>query len=96
VSILFADLVGFTERSDTADPEDVRRTLVPFHERAKRSIQGFGGTADAVVAGVWAALEERWGAYGCPYEQALAAIAIGDPDAIARGRAALADLGVPD
>ena len=30
VSILFADLVGFTERSDAADPEDVRRTLVPF------------------------------------------------------------------
>ena len=29
VTILFVDLVGFTERSDTADPEDVRRTLVP-------------------------------------------------------------------
>ena len=27
VTILFADLVGFTERSDHADPEDVRRTL---------------------------------------------------------------------
>ena len=41
VSILFADLVGFTERSDEADPEDVRRTLVPFHERARDAIERF-------------------------------------------------------
>jgi class 3 adenylate cyclase len=27
VSILFVDLVGFTARSDRADPEDVRETL---------------------------------------------------------------------
>ena len=48
VSILFADLAGFTERSDAADPEDVRRTLVPFHERAKGAIERFGGHAGQV------------------------------------------------
>jgi class 3 adenylate cyclase len=39
VSILFADLAGFTSRSDHADPEDVRRTLIPFHS----------GNADAAL-----------------------------------------------
>ena len=44
VTILFADLVGFTERSDRADPEDVRRTLRAFHARAKQEIERFGGS----------------------------------------------------
>src|SRR5437867_5799159 len=49
ISILFSDLVGFTERSDAADPEDVRRTLVPFHTRAKAAIARFGGTLDKFI-----------------------------------------------
>ena len=35
VSVLFVDLVGFTGRSDRADPEDVRAALRPYHERLK-------------------------------------------------------------
>ena len=42
MSILFADLVGFTARSDQADPEDVRRILVPFHELAMEEIERHG------------------------------------------------------
>jgi class 3 adenylate cyclase len=38
VSVLFIDLVGFTERADHADPEDVRATLRPYHARVKREI----------------------------------------------------------
>jgi class 3 adenylate cyclase len=49
VTILFADLAGFTERSDRADPEDVRRTLRPFHSTAKAVIEGFGGTLDKFI-----------------------------------------------
>jgi adenylate cyclase len=49
VTILFVDLVGFTERSDRADPEDVHRRLVPFHARAKADIEGFGGTLDKFI-----------------------------------------------
>jgi class 3 adenylate cyclase len=60
VSILFADLVGFTERSDTADPEDVRQTLVPFHRRAKRSIERFGGTLDKFIG------DAAMGVFGAP------------------------------
>jgi class 3 adenylate cyclase/tetratricopeptide (TPR) repeat protein len=49
VSILFVDLVGFTHRSDRADPEDVRATLRPYHARAKREIEHFGGTVEKFV-----------------------------------------------
>jgi class 3 adenylate cyclase len=47
VTVLFCDLVGFTERSDRADPEDVKATLRPYHAAIKRTAEGFGGTLDA-------------------------------------------------
>jgi class 3 adenylate cyclase/tetratricopeptide (TPR) repeat protein len=49
VSILFVDLVGFTARSDRADPEDVRATLRPYHARLKREIEHFGGTVEKFI-----------------------------------------------
>src|SRR5881409_2330037 len=49
VSILFVDLVGFTARSDRADPEDVRATLRPYHARLKQEIEHFGGTVDKFI-----------------------------------------------
>lgn len=49
VSVLFVDLVGFTGRSDQADPEDVRATLRPYHERAKADIERFGGTVEKFI-----------------------------------------------
>jgi class 3 adenylate cyclase/tetratricopeptide (TPR) repeat protein len=49
VSVLFVDLVGFTARSDRADPEDVRSTLRLYHERLKREIERFGGTVEKFV-----------------------------------------------
>src|SRR6266550_2431375 len=55
VSILFVDLVGFTTRSDGADPEDVRDALQLYHSDAKTRIEHYGGTlekfiGDAVMA----------------------------------------------
>lgn len=38
VSVLFVDLVGFTARSDRADPEDVRATLRPYHAIDRKSV----------------------------------------------------------
>jgi class 3 adenylate cyclase len=55
VSVVFADLAGFTSRSERMDVEDVRGTLVPYHQLLRRELERFGGTVekfigDAVVA----------------------------------------------
>ena len=49
VSVLFVDLVGFTARSDQADPEDVRARLRPYHSMLKREIEQFGGTVEKFI-----------------------------------------------
>jgi class 3 adenylate cyclase/tetratricopeptide (TPR) repeat protein len=55
VTVLFADLVGFTSRAERMDPEDVRALLAPYHQRLRSELERFGGTVekfigDAVVA----------------------------------------------
>jgi class 3 adenylate cyclase/tetratricopeptide (TPR) repeat protein len=55
VTVLFADLVGFTARSERLDPEDVDALLGPYHERLRHELERWGGTVekfigDAVVA----------------------------------------------
>jgi class 3 adenylate cyclase/tetratricopeptide (TPR) repeat protein len=60
VTILFVDLVGFTERSDRADPEDVRTTLLPFHARVKEDIERYGGTLDKFIG------DAVMGVFGAP------------------------------
>ena len=57
VSVLFADLVGFTAMSEGEDPEAVRDFLSVYFERAAVIIDRYGGTVekfigDAVMA-VW-------------------------------------------
>ncbi|MBI4261582.1 MAG: AAA family ATPase [Actinobacteria bacterium] len=49
VSVLFVDLVGFTDRADRADPEDVRAALQPYHALLKREIERFGGTVEKFI-----------------------------------------------
>jgi class 3 adenylate cyclase len=59
VSVLFADLVGFTALAGARDPEEVRELLTGYFDAARRAIERHGGTVekfigDAVMA-VWGA-----------------------------------------
>src|SRR3954451_1360892 len=55
VTIVFADLVGFTSRAEALDPEDVQAILGPYHARLRHELERYGGAVekfigDAVVA----------------------------------------------
>ena len=47
--MLFCHLVGFTARSDQADPEDVGAMLRPYHVRLRSEIERLGGTLDKFI-----------------------------------------------
>src|SRR5690242_3963506 len=49
VTVLFADLVGFTARSEALDPEDVEAILRPYHERLRAELEQRGGTVEKFV-----------------------------------------------
>jgi class 3 adenylate cyclase/tetratricopeptide (TPR) repeat protein len=49
VSVLFADLAGFTARSDGADPEDMKARLRPYYARAREEIELLGGTVEKFI-----------------------------------------------
>jgi class 3 adenylate cyclase/tetratricopeptide (TPR) repeat protein len=49
VTVLFCDLVGFTARSDWADPEEIQARLSPYHRRVQREIERFGGTVEKFI-----------------------------------------------
>ena len=57
VSVLFADLVGFTPFAEERDAEEVRETLTRYFDLARDTVERYGGTVekfigDAVMA-VW-------------------------------------------
>jgi class 3 adenylate cyclase/tetratricopeptide (TPR) repeat protein len=49
VTVLFADLVGFTSRAEQLDPEDVRALLAPYHQRLRSELERFGGTVEKFI-----------------------------------------------
>ena len=60
VSVLFADLVGFTTFSEGRDPEEVRGMLTRYYESCREIIARYGGETDKfigdAVMGVWGAV----------------------------------------
>jgi class 3 adenylate cyclase/tetratricopeptide (TPR) repeat protein len=79
VSVLFADLVGFTSRAEALDPEDVEAILAPYHARLRGELERRGGTVEKFIGDAVMAL------FGAPFtheddaERAVrAAIAIRD------------------
>jgi class 3 adenylate cyclase/tetratricopeptide (TPR) repeat protein len=49
VTVLFADLVGFTARAEQMDPEDVVGLLQPYHARLREQLEHFGGTVEKFI-----------------------------------------------
>jgi class 3 adenylate cyclase/tetratricopeptide (TPR) repeat protein len=95
VTVLFADLVGFTPLSESRDPEDVRELLSRYFEAARRLTELYGGTVekfigDAVMA-VWgtptATEDDAERAVRCGLDLIAAVSALGDDVGVAELRA---------
>ena len=59
VSVLFADLVAFTEYSEGRDPELVRETLTRYFEATRHAIEHHGGHVEKFIGD---AVMAAWGA----------------------------------
>jgi len=60
VSVLFVDLVGFTARSESLDPEDVRAIQSPYFQRVRAEIEECGGTVEKFIG------DAVMGVFGAP------------------------------
>jgi class 3 adenylate cyclase/tetratricopeptide (TPR) repeat protein len=49
VTVLFADLVGFTSRAEQLDPEDVAAELGRYHAHVREELERYGGTVEKFI-----------------------------------------------
>ncbi len=49
VTVLFCDLVGFTSRAESLDPEDVPGLLDRYHDHLRAELKRFGGTVEKFI-----------------------------------------------
>ena len=49
VTVLFCDLVGFTARAESLDPEDVEALLGPYHAQVRAELERHGGTVEKFI-----------------------------------------------
>lgn len=56
VTVLFADLVGFTALSEARDPEEVKRLVESAFEHLVRDVTAFGGRVDKILGDAIVAL----------------------------------------
>jgi class 3 adenylate cyclase len=60
VTVLFADLVGFTSRAERLDPEDVRAILTMYYGSLRDEIEAFGGSVEKFIG------DAVMGVFGAP------------------------------
>jgi class 3 adenylate cyclase/tetratricopeptide (TPR) repeat protein len=84
VTCLFADLVGFTARAESLDPEDVEAILRPYHERLRSELERYGGTVEKFIGDAVMAL------FGAPIAHE------DDPERAVRAALAIRDWGRDD
>ena len=73
VTVIFVDLVGFTSRAETLDPEDVRAILAPYHDRVRVEIESFGGVVEKFIGDAVVGVFGAPIAYGDDPERAVRA-----------------------
>jgi class 3 adenylate cyclase len=73
VTVLFADLVGFTARAERLDPEDVRAILTPYFARIRSELEKFGGTVEKFIGDAVMAIFGAPVAHGDDPERAVRA-----------------------
>src|SRR5215212_393802 len=79
VTVIFVDLVGFTGRAETLDPEDVRAVLAPYHDAVRSEIDSFGGVVEKFIGDAVMGVFGAPTAYGDDPERAVrAALAVRD------------------
>jgi class 3 adenylate cyclase/tetratricopeptide (TPR) repeat protein len=79
VTVLFADLVGFTSRAERMDPEDVRALLAPYWEHLRDELEHYGATVEKFIGDAVMALFGAPTAHEDDPERAVrAALAIRD------------------
>jgi class 3 adenylate cyclase len=77
VTVLFADLVGFTSRAEELDPEDVRAILSRYYARLRSDLEAHGGTVEKFIGDAVMAVFGAPVAHGDDPERAVrAALAI--------------------
>ena len=84
VTVLFADLVGFTSRAEQLDPEDVEAILRPYHERLRVELERHGGTVEKFIG------DAVMAAFGAPV------VHEDDPERAVRAALAIRDAIVDD
>src|SRR5438128_804138 len=92
VSVLFADLVGFTSLSESRDAEEVRDLLSRYFETASRIIERYGGMVEKFIGDAVMAV---WGAPLANEDDAERAVRAG-LDLVAAVAALGSEVGAPD
>jgi class 3 adenylate cyclase/tetratricopeptide (TPR) repeat protein len=84
VTVVFCDLVGFTAKAETLDPEDVDAVLDPYHERVRAELERHGGTVEKFIGDAVMAL------FGAPTAHE------DDPERAVRAALAIRDFAIED